>query len=524
MDNDDVVSRQPQYAESNERRSYNGYSFDSTHLTWKLSKDVSVPVGKAALLMTEPAYFGLRGVLVNFAETGSASHVFNLFQRYLALLRYAGPRTLTTALLIQYRKEVGVRCEWYLGVIRILLNRWLDLGLPGADPEVVALLNSWRLKCNTKGDIIKRCDPTQGHLSDIELQAVLERVPQAYEQGMISITELSLTLLSALSGRRGVQLMALKIMDLRERVTKDGATIYFVNVPRAKQRGGGFRTEFREVPLTREHWDVMQAQKRFAIATVESALWCDLPEEYIPYVPLYLNLKHINAIETVTELHRALEGDYLHALANNVAREIAQAVEVAGVSSERTGLPLQISPRRFRYTLGTRAAREGCSTLVIAELLDHSDTQSAHVYTLNVPEYAARIDEAVGHYLAPYAQAFAGVLVDSKSAALRGDLPGSDVRDFSGVVAGTCGHCGSCTANVPIPCYTCIHFQPWLEGPHELVYQQLVEERKRILEVTGDAAMAAVLDRSMMAVAEVVQACNRRRETLIASSRGNSHG
>ncbi|MCV4600508.1 recombinase, partial [Escherichia coli] len=86
-------------------------------------------------------------------------------------------------------------------------------------------------------------------------------------------------------------------------------------------------------------------------------------------------------------------------------------VEKSDIRSERTGELLHINARRFRYTTGTRAAREGFGELVIAELLDHADTQNAGVYIKNIPEHVKKLDEAVGFQLAPYAQAFVGALV-----------------------------------------------------------------------------------------------------------------
>jgi hypothetical protein len=58
-----------------------------------------------------------------------------------------------------------------------------------------------------------------------------------------------------------------------------------------------------------------------------------------------------------------------------------------------------------------------------------------------------------------------------------------------------------------------MHFQPWLDGPHEDVYQGLLNERERVKEITGDIQIAAVLDRSI-AVADVIMRCAKRREEL----------
>ena len=59
-----------------------------------------------------------------------------------------------------------------------------------------------------------------------------------------------------------------------------------------------------------------------------------------------------------------------------------------------------------------------------------------------------------------------------------------------------------------------MHFQPWLDGPHEDVYQGLLNERERMKEITGDIQIAAILDRSIIAVADVIMRCAKRREEL----------
>jgi hypothetical protein len=60
-----------------------------------------------------------------------------------------------------------------------------------------------------------------------------------------------------------------------------------------------------------------------------------------------------------------------------------------------------------------------------------------------------------------------------------------------------------------------MHFQPWIDGPHEIVYDELIAERERLIEVTGDLQIAAVNDRSIVAVANVIQLCAKRKEALI---------
>jgi integrase len=401
--------------------SFNGYKFSLSDSSWILNRDVSIAVGISKEFLADRQYIGFVSTLANFAMYDSAHHAENLFFHYMALLRFANSKSIDAPLLIAYRQKIGKRREHYLYWIRILLRKWLGLGNVGVDEETVRLLDSWTLKGNIKGDAIKRQDPSSGALSDIELQGLLESSAQSYEQGLISITEFSLMALMAASGRRSVQLTSLKAKDIYFRRSKQGGRRYFVNVPRAKQRGTGFRAVFREVEVTKDLWLILNAQINYAVEVISSRLGEGLPKAYVPELPLYINEVHLSDLNSIDDLDRINQGDYLHMPTERVASLFKRTVEVVKFNSERTGRVLHLSPRRFRYTLGTRAAREGYGVLVIAELLDHSDIQNADVYTMNVPEYAARIDEAVGHQMAQYAQAFAGVLVDSKVFALRGD-------------------------------------------------------------------------------------------------------
>ena len=69
---------------------------------------------------------------------------------------------------------------------------------------------------------------------------------------------------------------------------------------------------------------------------------------------------------------------------------------------------------------------------MIAELLDHSDTQSAEIYIRQHPNFRYKIDDAVGQVLIPLAQAYAGILVDRESDAVNGSDLNKRVRNTDG--------------------------------------------------------------------------------------------
>ena len=177
---------------------------------------------------------------------------------------------------------------------------------------------------------------------------------------------------------------------------------------------------------------------------------------------------------------------------------------------------MHISAKRFRYTLGTRAAMEKNGALVIAELLDHSDTQNVQVYVKCVPEIIRQLNKALAMDLAPFADAFAGRIVENDSTAERSDDPASLIR-YPGHVTGKdgigrCGGCGECNGMVPIACYVCEKFQAWLDAPHEEVLDALLAESRQLLEETGDERIAFANNDVILAVTRVIQLCNGIRE------------
>jgi len=500
-----VLKRTPAFAK--------GYDFDLYGLEWVLDKNSIVQLKDIHELLSGDTLYGCLRTAEFYASQLSGKHTRNCIQALKHMLRVTGANEITEVVLINYRASLTPATEWYLGTIRGFLRRWHRLGYPGVSADVMRLLDSWRIKGNRKGDAVKRQHPTEGPYTDNELQAFNEGAVRAYELDTITLTELAMALSESNTGRRPIQLSHLRVGDVLYGKNKKGEPFYVMNVPRGKQ-GTGFRSSFKPFALTQELWAVMSAQARNATAQVEKALGFELQETDRQNIPLFPDLVAVLKIQSVSDFRQKNTSDKLHVTAAEITDTLKFVVDAAGVRSERTGENLFVNARRFRYTTGTRAAREGFGELVIAELLDHTDTQNAGVYVKNIPEHVERLDEAVGFQLAPYAQAFAGVLVDAEQEAKRGCDPTSRIRSEEGQGIGTCGEYGFCGANVPIPCYTCIHFQPWLDGPHDEVYQDLLSERERIKDITGDIQIASVLDRSIIAVADVIMRCKERRSEI----------
>jgi len=491
-----------------------GYSFYIDDDVWVLDKNVSVYLSTFKSNLGSELYTGFIKALAFYASNHSASHTSNIADRFRHMIQTTGSNAITEVSLINYRASLDEKSEWYLGVIRGFLRKWYRLGYVGVSNDVINLLKSWRIRGNRKGDAVKRRDPNAGPLTDIELLAFNEGVITAFEKDLISVTELALCLTMSNTGRRPIQISHLKVVDIAKGQNQKGEPSYLINIPRAKQRGK-FRETFRAFAISQELWVILSAQAKYAVASVEEALGFELQDIDRQKVPLFPDIEFLSLVKSPSEFRALMVTDKAHIASARITRAIQEVVDATQIKSERTGKTLSINSRRFRYTTGTRASREGFGKLVIAELLDHSDTQNAEVYTKSLPEFVAKLDKAVGLQMAQYAQAFSGVLVDDERDATRGNDPSSRLRADSGEPIGSCGEHGFCAVNVPIPCYTCIHFQPWLDGPHEDVYSSLIDERSKLLELTGDKRVSSALDRTIAAVAQVIQGCQERQAELV---------
>lgn len=490
-----------------------GYLFNEEDRSWKLNKNSCVPVGTVKDLLNKNSKEGFASTLAYYAVNLSASHTKNVCNSFLRFLREVRASSIDEMALINYRSMLTPETECNLGTIKGFLIRWNSFGYEGVSDVVVELLESWHLKGNVKGDVVKRLDPLEGPFSDIELLGFNEGLVAAFEKGLIDITGLAIGMVLSNTGRRPVQISHLKIKDILQGKNHKDELIYLLNVPRAKQRNAGFREIFKQFAITYELSVILNAQSTFVLENAKNQLPFQISEYDLVELPLFPDWVAISKLESQQEFREIIESDRLHISSSNITLDIQKIASISRVYSERTGDPLHVTSKRFRYTTGTRAAREGLGSMVIAELLDHSDNQNSHVYIQNIPEHAAKIDQALGHQLAPYAQAFAGVLVDAEKDAHRGNDINSRVK-CQGAGVGTCGSQGFCGANVPIPCYTCMNFQPWLDGPHQQVYEELIADRDRILKLTGDIEIASITDRSILAVANVIQLCKKRSEEL----------
>jgi Phage integrase family. len=506
--------------------SKDGYTFDPSDEYWQLNKDVTISlVLPRAIDPVSEA--GFRATLLRYAEEASARHTRNMETRFKRYLRDTKASQVTVTDLINWRASLGVDEQWQLGGLKGFLLAWNDYGFDGITEEVVDLLQGWRIAGNQKGVAVASGCPESGPYTDLEMAALLDWANVAVVRQDIAFEDYTYLLTLAMTARRPVQIAALRGRDLI-REAGNGAPMFRLNIPRAKQRGVGFRGGFRSLAILEDLYLVLRQQHRRSVAEVAEAIGRKLDSALVDEVPIFINRKHLESVGDVDELTDLLIGrapDQLHVKIASLDSALQRCATASTARSERTGEFIRLSAIRFRHTRGTKLRREGFGAFVIAELLDHSDIQNVRVYTENTAQEAVIINELVGPQLAPFAQACLGTLVRSEREAIRGEDPRSRVPNDRQNAVGTCGNYGFCASGYRA-CYTCFHFQPWVDGPHEEVLEDLYAEKGRVREAGCPDAIVTANDQLILAVEHCVLMCKEAKSHALKTSvlEAGTHG
>lgn len=486
-----------------------GSKFVPTNSRWVVADGVSVVTIKfddVQDLITPAMVEGLKGSLIWLLGNKAATTARNTLQSFKHLLRVIGrsaaqPLVEVTSLdILGYRAALLPRQVNRLHTLAILLRKWHALDLPGVGTDVIALLNAMRLQAPVAGEPVRTMCPFRGPLTAMEDEAYQSALNAAFAQGDIEEDAFFVAWLSRAIGQRPVQTAALKVCDLVVEARPDGATEYLIRMPRAKQRSANHsRASWKVRPLIQQigaplHAYLQKLKARF------SGLEDDLTQ-----LPMFPRSSPLAAKGDAYRWHRS-GGDI-----TQLQRDLSSKLQAF---SERTGERLQVSATRLRRTVGTRAAQEGHGELIVAEILDHTNVASARYYVEAVPEIVARIDAATAKVMAPLARAFQGVAPETRDA--EGRSAENQIVDFrfdqSGRSMGQCTG-SACSLLAPVACYTCRSFRPWIDGPHQAVLDELLARREDQLARLGPR-VASTHDRTILAVTEVVQICNRLKRGL----------
>lgn len=474
------------------------YEFFKNEDIWVLDKNIKLNMLNVLNILDERHHEYFLDVLANFAITRSSSYTKKMFWAFYDYIKTTDKGIITDESVREYHSRNLLKKPDYINSIRVFFRKWFNLELPGVSENQVNCLYKGKPKRMELGKAIKIKDMKKGPFSDDEVIAFNEGAMWLYENGDITFEELAMALITSYTGRRPIQTSHLKLKDVVG-MLHDTGNEFFINYPRAKH-SGVFRSEFTKLKITEDLHDIIVILGERSIKIVENYLGRCVDNYELKEVPLFIDVVALEKNKNKANLLALLEKDIFHIKSNLITTAIQKISKKTGFIKDDSS----INARRFRYSLGTRAAQEGYSEYIIAKLLDHRSTRLVSCYVKNVPEYAERIDELMTTEVIKYVNAFKGHVIYKNDAQKK-------IKNHEGIDSGNCSNCKSCAAMVPIPCYTCIYFKPWVDAPHQDVYDFLIRERKRMAAITKDIKIATSLDRTISAVREVVIKCNEIR-------------
>jgi integrase len=380
--------------------------------------------------------------------------------------------------------------RWYLWCV--------DCEFPGFDEESALELSDKVIGGSPQGLFVLQCDPEFGPLTfaeDTRLEAALSRANDCPEESATNWLQASVAvMLSKAFGLYAGHLQLLNEADLVRELMSDGGETYWLKVPRLKKRGSRGRVGTRRRRLT----------PRMARAIKELI---DRNANVSPRTAATEASGDSRPMFTRATDRRGLAGTGLEADARRWGKnDFGMAMSEFCSSS---GIEFRISPRRLRYSFATRLVEEGCSPMELADALDHTDLQHVMVYFNSRGRVVRQLDEALAIRLAPLANAFLGRVIPGAREATRANDPASTIRfgvdSGSHPDVGSCGTVQGCGLNVPLACYTCARFEPWVDAPHQEVLATLVSRRRRRHLAGLDEKLVQVHDATILAVAEVIR-------------------
>lgn len=494
--------------------SFKGYKVDIYDDIWVL--DINQQVNMSNLSkFSEEVRSDVLNTFVHFAKYSSSTHATEMIRYALKYPDLTGESEITLKGILEYKNYYNdKKYEYKLAKFRVFLKKLYDLGYSSVDGEIYDLIDSWRLSGNDKGVAVLSLDPDEGPFSSFEFQAIITRTNEYLAENKISYYEAALIRVFCATGRRPIQISGLKVKDLYvsdKYNFNDKNAVHILNIPRAKVRGAsGFRFAFNEVGIRESIAKILFEHIQILKQKLAKQIKREVSEQELSELPIFYDIKVLANLDwsNEKEISQILPTEIIHLPTIKLTQILRDAVQKLGVRSRETGKPIHITAYRFRYTLGTNAARQKAGVNVIAKLLDHHDTQNAHCYVQSVPEIAQQISSIMDESLRKYADAFQGKVVKDEIEAQ------SQVKEANRISCveqdcdvGSCGTHQYCNDYAPIACYLCSKFMPWANAPHHLVLEQLIKERDDLITMGCSLEVAAVNDRTIIAVQQVIDAC-----------------
>lgn len=394
----------------------------------------------------------------------------------------------------QGKEVLGLERLWKSDSFRSYYRWCHSQQFPFFESEVLDKIEEVKIGGNEKGQAVRSADPEKGPLSASEVAELAVALRASYLEKKLPIDQQAAIWLALAFGANAGQYALMRENDISPEYLDGQLITTVVSVPRHKKRHAYARSEFAQRKANRFVGRVLQElihanevkHPRNGSNEPRPLFWRNAPRN-----------DGVGHEEWEWHLTSTQFSDLLNSAIDNLCL------------NSRTGRPLKISVRRLRYTLASRMVAAGASPYALAAALDHSDLQNVGVYFDVRSDIVEHLDKAMAMALADRAAKFAQI-VDREEDAINGGRPGSrryvsDRKQNLHEPIGTCGHTSFCNVVAPYACYTCPKFQAWMDGPHELVLDKLIESRTAREQMGLDPRFVGVEDQLIVHVADVIK-------------------
>lgn len=500
-----------------------GYSveFDGNFLTLAGSFTTDI---EPILKMDAETSGGFKATIAAIAHSGSRAPV-TLRSHIANISRAIKDKAILNFSPENYAQLIKEKHSSVANSFQSVLNIWYRLGIPGISSETIDRVNMLKRPAARGRNRVTSGDPTEGWYTAQEYDDLVSLYWHELESGNSSLRDSTALLLNAQFGRRGVQLGSLKICDFKSEGKTDGISGKRIVFPGAKDKNAEewFRGSKSEThPVGEDLWDLCMQQIKSTIAHHEAFFGRKLDVEEINQLPFLQkrtrtlgHLKHFDFLAVGSDSQATA---IFHLNSRSVSTILGRP-HGTKILSQRTGEPVREFAYRMRYTRARQLARMGVPRNTLQHWLGHECDGALEHYYNDPAEDARQLDIEMQTILAPLAQAFLGSLRDRESDAIRGDDPSSRIELDGRNNLGTCGEHGFCSASVPIPCYRCSKFQPWVDAPHEEVLIRLIErqEEENNIHLPSKSRRMLIplqLEKDIAAVKLVITLCNARKREI----------
>lgn len=374
---------------------YGGFKIIFSNPKWQINESIMLNLDSLKVMGEYFIFF--KSTLAYFAMNYSASYTKKMFYAMKHFLKLSDEvKCLYSFDNIRfYFGKVSPLDYTHAESMKYLLLKMHTLFPSLLCSDSVEFITDIEISRKLAGKYLKTHNYQKGPFNDVQIKKILELTARAYQVERISLSNYLMLLLLIYTGRRPIQIAQLETGDLFK---LDGG--FYINIPKVKQRGA-YRKQFSKVKIPQNLFENLTYLINAVKSIVSETLNTELNEKQKNILPVFLNTYHFKNNTVSLDM---IENGELKLSSYQVTTKIRSTINRSiGKLQIDFG---EINSRRFRYTLGTKAAQMGYSPSLIANILDHSSTSSVMSYVHNTAENSRKINEAMNEFIKPIAKKF----------------------------------------------------------------------------------------------------------------------